>query len=101
MAYRQVTPWRRWLQKAVFTVFAIGLVLYPADWLVWRLRVAAGGGMGSVTVTSVTAATLKGNRFEVYSADTAPVSCSRSLFPQGGAAACWWLARHPQQITQY
>lgn len=57
--------------------------------------------MGTVTVTSMTAATLKGNHFEVYSTDTAPVSCSNSLFSQAGAGACWWLRRHPQQITQY
>ena len=57
--------------------------------------------MGSVMGTSTTAATLKGNRFEVYSQNTMPMGCSQSLLPEGGAGACWWLSRHPQVITQY
>ncbi len=57
--------------------------------------------MDEVTVTSTTAATLKGNHFEVYSQSTGSVPCSRSLLPQAGAGACWWLRRHPQIITQY
>ncbi len=101
MAYREPTPLRRWLGRILFTVIAVAALSYPMDWLIWRIRVGAGGGMDTVTVNTVTAATLKGNHFEVYSSDTAPVSCSRSLFPQSGAGACWWLRRHPQQITQY
>lgn len=101
MASRQQTPLREALKRIALTVLVIGLLVYPVDWAIWRLRVALGGGMGTVTVTSLTAATLKGNHFEVYSSDTAPVNCSRSLLPQAGAGACWWLRRHPQQITQY
>ncbi len=77
------------------------LLLYPLDWAVWRLRVANGGGMGSVNVTDTTAATLKGNRFEIYAQNTTPVSCSQSLLPQAGAGVCWWLSRHSQTVTQY
>jgi hypothetical protein len=101
MAYAHPGSLRLWLSRSLFGLIAVGLLLYPVDWAVWRLRVATGGGMGTVAVTALTAATLKGNRFEVYSADTTPVSCSRSLLPQAGAGACWWLQRHPQQITQY
>lgn len=101
MAYTPGNPLRRWLGTTLMVVVAIGLLLYPVDWALWRLRMAVGGGMGTVTVTSMTAANLKGNHFEVYSTDTVPVDCSRSLLPQAGAGACWWLRRHPQQITQY
>ena len=83
------------------SLLALILLCYPADWAIWRLRAMAGGGMDEVTVTQTTAATLKGNHFEVYSPNTGPVPCSRSLLPQAGAGACWWLRRHPQIITQY
>lgn len=101
MAYREPSPLRRWLNKVLLVILAVALLLYPVDWAIWHIRVAAGGGMGTVTISDLTAATLKGNHFEVYSADTTAVSCSRSLLPQAGAGACWWLKRHPQQITQY
>lgn len=101
MPYRGPTPLRRRLERILFTAIALALLSYPADWLIWWVRTLAGGGMGTVTVNTLTAATLKGNHFEVYSSDTAPASCSRSLFPQAGAGACWWLRRHPQQVNQY
>ena len=82
-------------------VIAIFLLLYPLDWAVWRLRTALGHGMDTVQVTAMTAATLKGNHFEVYSQDTSSAPCSRSLLPEAGAGACWWLRRHPQLVTQY
>ena len=77
------------------------LLAYPVDWVVWRVRTAFGAGMSVVPVTVTTAATLKGNHFEVYSQTTTPVACSRSLLPQAGDGACWWLRQHPQVITQY
>lgn len=57
--------------------------------------------MGSVVVSESSAATLKGNHFEVYAPTVDTLSCSRSLLPQAGAGACWWLQRHTDQITQY
>ena len=61
----------------------------------------AGSGMDTAVVTQTTAATLKGNHFEVYSQETTTVNCSRSLLPEAGAGPCWWLRRHPQIVTQY
>ena len=76
------------------------LLAFPLDWLVWRLRVAAGGGMDTTTVTQVTIASLKGNKDEYYMDGETAVSCSRSVFPQAGAGACWWLRRHNQLLTR-
>ena len=92
---------RRKLRATGLAVFGFLVLVYPIDWAVWHLRQLAGGGMDSVAVTNTTAATLKGNRFEVYSQNTLSVDCSRSLLPEAGAGACWWLRRHPQIITQY
>lgn len=93
--------WLGGLRRICVTLLALGLLAYPADWAIWRMRMGHGSGMGSVSVTLTTAATLKGNHYEVYSQDTAPVECSRSLLPQAGAGACWWLRRHPELIKQY
>lgn len=68
--------------------------VYLGDWAVWRARLAAGGGMGKIMVSQIQVAELKGNKEQYYWNGTAQVDCSRSLFPQAGAGACWWLARH-------
>lgn len=95
------TAFRRSLQRYA-AVLACALVLvYPLDWGIWRIRQSFGKGMGSADVTETTAATLKGDRFEVYSQQSTTVNCSRSLLPEAGAGACWWLHRHPSQVTQY
>ena len=98
---RPASPLRRSLQRLGVVLAGILLAVYPLDWAVWRVRLAADNGMGSVDVTDTTAATLKGNHFEVYSQQTMTVNCSRSLLPEAGAGPCWWLHRHPSSVTQY
>ncbi len=71
------------------------VILYVCDWAVWRVRAARGGGMGSITVSSIVVLPLKDNKEEYDWGGTETVSCSRSLFPQAGGGACWWLQRHP------
>ena len=88
----------QWLKQlairiVVGLIFASALV-YFGDWAVWRTWVARGGGMGKATVSVFVVAPLKGNKEEYYFEGTATVDCSRSLFPQAGSGACWWLARH-------
>lgn len=82
-------------------MFIAALLSYPVDWAIWRVRVAAGGGMDTVTVTRFTVAELKGNKEEYYPEGSESVDCSRSLYPQGGAGACWWMRRHPEIIERY
>ncbi|HEY4381024.1 MAG TPA: hypothetical protein VGN01_11815 [Acidobacteriaceae bacterium] len=85
--------------KRILGLTVVGLlgalaVLYVGDWAVWRVRVAKGNGMGTVTVNRVLVTPLKGNKEEYDFDGSADVDCSRSLFPQAGSGACWWLARH-------
>ena len=105
MAKRRVsprgTPLRSLLQRAGVVLLAVILLAYPLDWAIWRARMLVGHGMGTADVNETTAATLKGNHFEVYSSHETIVSCSRSLLPEGGAAPCWWLHRHHDLVTQY
>jgi len=84
----------RLLAKAMVYVLAAVALGYMLDWAVWRVRVARGGGMGTVEVGLLQVATLKGNKEEYYPDGTEVVGCSKSLFPQAGAGACWWVERH-------
>jgi hypothetical protein len=75
---------------------AVGLlVMYGVDWGVWRVRVARGGGMGTVKVTWFQVAELKGGKEQFYPDGEGPVNCSQSVFPQGGNKPCWYLSGHP------
>ena len=81
-------------KTAVVGLIVALAVLYLGDWGVWRARVAMGGGMGTVSVSRIQVASLKGNKEEYYSDGAEDVDCSRSIFPQAGGGACWWVARH-------
>ena len=91
----------RWLVRVAVAIFAVALLIYPADWLVWKAQTLFGGGIASVPVDRFTVAELKGNKEEYYPEGAGTAACSRSLFPQGGNSACWWLRRHPQIINRY
>jgi hypothetical protein len=85
---------KRMLVRGMFGLVLTLVVLYVGDWAVWRVRVARGGGMGSVSVGTLIETPLKGNKMEYDWAGSQDVACSRSIFPQAGSGACWWLQRH-------
>jgi hypothetical protein len=80
--------------RVVVGLVAAMAILYLGDWAVWRTRVAMGGGMGKVSVSRIEVAALKNHKEEYYWDGTEDVDCSRSIFPQAGSGACWWLERH-------
>jgi hypothetical protein len=86
--------WQRWLSRLVVGLLVALAALYVGDWAVWRARVAMGGGMGKVTVSTMTALDMKDGKEEYFWDGSADLDCSRSIFPQAGSGACWWLARH-------
>lgn len=77
----------------IFLLVTAALV-YVGDFLLWKLRDTQGSGEGALAVTRYVVAPLKGGKEEYYPDGTETVACSRSLFPQSGGGACWWLARH-------
>jgi hypothetical protein len=89
------------LAKAVAGLLLLAMVAYPVDWAIWRTRVARGGGMGRFQVDRFTVAELKGGKEDYYLDGTATVSCSSSLYPQGGYNPCWWVKRHPEVVQRY
>ena len=90
----------KWLARGVAGMLLIAALAYPLDWAVWRVRVARGGGLGAVEVEMFTVAELKGGKEDYYPNGTAVITCSKSLYPQGGNGACWWVQRH-REVTQH
>lgn len=88
--------------RSVQALLVIALLIYPADWLIWKIETVFGGGMGSVQISHMTTVDLKGDK-EGYYPDEGmqTVPCSHSLFPQAGNSACWWLRRHPEIVDHY
>jgi hypothetical protein len=91
----------RWALRVLIGAVILAAVSYVLDFTIWRLRVAAHGGMGTVTVNRVVAAELKDSKEDYYYDGTQDVPCSRSIFPQGGFNACWWQQRHHEVIDRY
>lgn len=93
--------WLRLLGKALLWVFVAALALYPIDFIVWKVRVSRGSGMGSVETYDSVAAEEKGNKEEYFPTGEATTPCSHSLYPQGGNAPCWWLSGHADRVVRY
>jgi hypothetical protein len=91
----------RWIVRSLMGLLIAAAMLYMGDWAVWKMRVAHGGGTGSVQVTRMVVATLKGNKEEYYPQDTETVSCSVSIFPWTSDGACWWVRGHPIVMDRY
>ncbi len=89
------------LARAVGAVLIAAAVLYLLDFAVWRVRVARGGGMGSVIVDLYTVADLKGGKEDYYANGTVSMPCAKSIYPQAGNNPCWWVQRHREVVRHY
>jgi len=88
---------RRLARWTSLGLLGAAIALYAGDWLVFNLR---GSITGKVTVSRFLSAPLKNNKEELDYLGSEEVSCSVSLFPQGGHAPCWYLRRHKNQVTR-
>ncbi len=85
------------LGTAVQILLGSILLVFAVDWSVLHLRIRNGTAFGSVQVEQYLATPLKGNKAEYDYVGTTAQTCSRSIFPQAGNPACWWLERHKTQ----
>ena len=92
-----MSVWTTRLVRLLVVAAALLALVYAGDWLVLRGRISRGTAFGVVEVNQFLATPLKGNKVEYDLMGTAPVTCSRSIFPQQGDPACWWLERHKAQ----
>jgi hypothetical protein len=89
--------WLRRVGEALVVLGVLLVLLYVGDWLVLRVRVSHGTAYRVVSVNQFLATPLKGSKVEYDLMGTVPVTCSRSIFPQQGDPACWWLEKHTSQ----
>jgi hypothetical protein len=87
----------RWLARVAILLAVSLALLYAADWAVLRIRLSHGTAYRTVAVNQFLATPLKGNKVEYDWTGTVQQTCSRSIFPQAGNSACWWLERHTSQ----
>ncbi|MBB5342418.1 hypothetical protein HDF10_000368 [Edaphobacter lichenicola] len=90
----------RWGGRVVRLLVALAVAagaLWVGDWAVLRVRVSHGTAYRVVQVNQFLATPLKGSKVEYDYMGAVPVTCSRSIFPQQGNPACWWLERHSSQ----
>ncbi|MGA7168715.1 MAG: hypothetical protein WB384_16820 [Candidatus Sulfotelmatobacter sp.] len=93
-----MTPnWRQRSGRVLMVAIVLFIILYVGDWLALRFRVARGTAFGTVEVHQFLATSLKGSKTEYDLVGTFQEACSRSIFPQHGKPACWWLERHNSQ----
>jgi hypothetical protein len=81
------------LLALVFVVYILDLSWYECRVLVPKL----GAEKGSVHRVRLLAIQAKANKVEYQVDSVRPeedVPCARSLFPQGGAAPCWYVRKH-------
>ncbi len=89
--------WLGWLARGVVALIVAAALLYLGDAGVQQYRASHGTGYGTVEVHQFLATQLKGSKVEYDSLGTVQRRCSRSIFPQNGSPACWWLARNPTE----
>jgi hypothetical protein len=73
------------------------VLLYAGDWAALQLRLSHGTAYRTVDVNQFLATPLKGNKVEYDWTGVEKQRCTRSIFPQAGSSACWWLERHASQ----
>ena len=88
---------KRVLLLAVQYFLGFVLILYAADWAVWRIRAERQTGSGSVQVDQFLGTPLKGQKEEYDFMGTVQEPCVRSIFPHDSNSPCWWLGRHRTQ----
>jgi len=84
----------RFIKVASLVLLIAVLALYLGDAVVFAVRKRQGTAYGVIEVNQFLTTPLKGNKEEFDVAGSASVSCARTIFPQPGLPACWWLARH-------
>lgn len=92
---------KRMIVRSGLSLAVLLAVLYGADYLVVRYRVASNRNpFGAVTVRSYYAVQEKNNRTEYVFKNQENQTCVHALFSHLGYAPCWYLSRHTEkQIT--
>jgi hypothetical protein len=75
-------------------------LIFGADYTLFRIRVATNrNAYGSVTVNHYYAILQKNGKTNFVFDPPGPQTCVNTLFPHAGFLPCWYLSRHPDQVT--
>lgn len=86
------------LRRVIVSVVLAVAILYTADYLLLRYRVATNHNpYGTVTVQPYYAVPRKDHKTEFLFDDPQEQTCVRSLFPHWGDSPCWYLNRNKQK----
>lgn len=89
---------KRLLPKVIASLVLSVAVLYIADYLLLRYRIAANRNpYGTVTVQPYYAVPRKDHKTEFMFDDPQDQTCVNSLFPHFGDSPCWYLNRNKQK----
>ena len=84
----------------ILALLAFAVLAFGSDWAMYRIRVAANwNAYGSVTVNHYDAILQKNGKTTFIFDPPAPQTCVNALFPHAGYLPCWYLSRHPDQVT--
>jgi hypothetical protein len=88
------------LFATVLTIVAAAALAFGLDWVIFRIRFAAGWNpYGSATVRHHYAVLLKNGKTSFIFDPPGPQTCVNALFPHVGDLPCWYLVRYPEQVT--
>jgi hypothetical protein len=89
--------WKRYIACTLAGLAGLLVILYIGDYVVLRLRMSNGSGLGEMTVHRYYAVQLKSGKIDFLPADPQQQTCTQSLFPHMGDPPCWYLAQHTDQ----
>jgi hypothetical protein len=88
----------RCLRMIVLGIAAFAIISFALDWEIFKLT---GSPRSRYTVSHFVSAPLKNHKEEIDYVGSEDVSCSLSIYPQGGFTPCWYLRRHTNQVSTY
>ena len=91
---------KRWFFLTVLSILAAAALAWIIDFTILHIRAAMNwNAYGSVVVNHYTAVLQKNGKTQMTFDPPQPWTCVNSLFPHGGMLPCWYLTRHPDQVT--
>jgi hypothetical protein len=90
---------KRLLGFGLASLLALMLVVWAADYLVFRYRAGKNQAFGQVTVMSYDAVPQKSGKTQFIFHDPQNETCVQTLFPHAGYEPCWYLRKNAEPRT--
>jgi hypothetical protein len=87
----------RFAERLAVGLLSLLVLVWAADYALFRLRLAQGQAYASVQVNHFLEVPLKNGHRQYDYVSSDQESCVRALFPHGAMLPCWYLRRHPDR----